>query len=295
MKNIIRILLIWLLISVNYLYAQKKEKEYAEHVFTGTQLINNQTTQLMQAKSWSFELQHRFGRVGLDSSLSQQMLGLDLPAVIRFAFGWSISEKMYLEIGRSNHLKTLDLEAKYLITKQTKDKSMPVSIAAYFNTAIQTDKFPAIPAKAYFEDDATPFKYKPSHRLAYNTQIIFSSKINEKLSVQLNPIFIYRNLAPAYNDNFTMVLASGIRYKLGLSSAIIAEYAHVFNNRGDEFFNPMSLGIEFGTAGHTFQLFLSNSSKILESHIYTASSINMGEGNFLIGFNMQRTFWKKNN
>ena len=295
MKNEIRILLILIFVSANNLNAQKKEKEYAEDVYSGTQLINNQTTQLIQPKSWSFELQHRFGKVGLDSSIMQQMLGIDLPAVIRFAFGWSLSDKMYFEIGRTNHLKTIDIEAKYLITKQTKDKSMPVSIAAYFNSSIQTDKFPALPSKAYFEDDTTPFKYKPSHRLAYNTQFVISSKINEKLSVQLNPIFIYRNLAPAYTDNFTLVLASGLRYKLGLSTALIAEYAHIFNNRGDEFFNPMSLGIEFGTAGHTFQLFLSNSSKILESHIYTASSINMGEGNFLIGFNMQRTFWKKNN
>jgi hypothetical protein len=295
-KTITKFLLLQLVLtSTFYGFSQQKEKEYAEDVFTGTQLINSQTTGIMAPKSWSFELQHRFGKIGLDSSITQQMLGLDLPAVIRFAFGKSINDKMYIEIGRSNYLKTIDIEAKYLIRKQTTDKSMPVSIAAYINTAIQTDKFPTIPPKAYFEDDTTQFKYKPSHRLSYNTQLIISSKVSEKLSIQLNPILIYKNLAPPYNDNFTMILAGGLRYKTGLSSAIIAEYAHVFNNRGDEFHNPLSIGMEFGTVGHTFQIFVGNASKIIENHIYTTSSINMNNGEFLIGFNMQRTFWKKSN
>lgn len=268
-------------------------KEYAENVFTGTLLINSQTTTVLQRKSWSFAIQHRFGVIGLDSVVWQQFLGLDLPATIRFSFGRAFSDRFYFEIGRTNTLKTVDLEAKYLLVKQTTDFRTPFSIALYFNTAIRTEDFPNLPDNVYFEDGITPFVYKPAHRFAYNTQLIVSSKLSEKLSIQVNPIFIYRNLTPPFQDNFTLVLSGGGRFKTGIRTAIIAEYAHVVNNRGNNFYDPFSVGVEFGTVGHTFQVFLSTAPRILESQIYTQSAVNITEGQFLLGFNLKRIFWRK--
>lgn len=279
------------------LYAQNdpqvEARAYAENIFSGRQLINSQTTTTLQPRSWSFGIQHRFGKVGLDSSLTQQFLGLDLPSIIRFSFSWALSDRFYVEIGRNNFQKTIDVEGKYLFLKQSSDFKVPVSCAAYFNAAIRTGPFPRVPANAYFADDTTVFVYKPSHRLAYNTQLIVSSKLTDRISVQFNPILIYQNLAPLHHDNFTFVLSLGGRYKTGLSSAIIAEYAHVFNNRGDKFYNPFSLGVEFGTLGHTFQVFISNATKILESQLYTSSAVHLANGEFLLGFNLKRTFWRK--
>lgn len=271
----------------------KIQKEFAPDAFNSTQLINSQTASSMRSKSWMFEVQHRFGKIAMDSSILQQFLGLDLPAVMRFAFGWSFSDRFYVKIGRTNHLKTIDLETKYLLVKQTENFKMPFSLAAYFNAAVRTEKFPVIQKNSYFEDDTTVFYYKPSHRLSYTTQLILSSRITDKFSLQLNPVFVYKNLAPAYNDNFTLSLSAGARYKFGLSTAIIAEYAYVFNNRGTKFYDPMSLGIEFATAGHVFQVFVSTSSKILESHVYTENSSNIGNAEFSFGFNMQRSAWRK--
>lgn len=279
-------------------FAQQDEgsrpaKEYAENIFTGTLLINSQTTTVLLPKSWSFGLQHRFGLIGLDSTVWEQFLGLDLPATIRFSFGRAFSDRFYVEIGRTNTLKTIDLEAKYLLVRQTTDFKTPISVAYYVNMAIRTEDFPNLPDNVYFEDGVTPFTYKPAHRFAYNTQLIISSKLSEKVSLQINPIFIYQNLAPAFHDNFTLVLSGGGRFKTGLRTAIVAEYAHVFNNRSTEFFDPFSAGVEFGTVGHTFQVFVSTASRILESQIYTQSASNITEGKFLIGFNLKRIFWRK--
>jgi hypothetical protein len=268
-------------------------KEYAENIFTGTLLINSQTTTVLQRKSWSFGLQHRFGTIGFDSTLVRQFLGLDLPSVVRFSFGRAFSDRFYVEIGRTNYLKTIDLEAKYLLAKQTTDFSMPVSIAFYFNTAVRTEDFPNLPDNVYFEDGVTPFVYKTAHRFTYNTQLIVSSKLSEKISFQVNPIFIYQNLAPPFHDNFTLVLSGGGRFKTGIRTAIIAEYAHVFNNRNNNFNDPFSVGVEFGTVGHTFQVFLSTAPRILESQIYTQSAVDITEGQFLLGFNLKRIFWRK--
>jgi hypothetical protein len=273
--------------------SQETGSSPVEFVFTGTQLINAQTTKIQPARSWYFEIQHRFGTVGLDSSLAEQFLGLDLPSAIRLALGWSFSDRLYLELGRTNVSKTLDLEGKYLFAQQTNDWKMPVSLAAYANVALRTEDFPTVPPNAYFGDSVTPFRYKFAHRLAYNTQLIVSSKLSERWSLQLTPVFVYQNLVPAGHDNLTMALSAGGRYKLGFSSALIFEYARVFNNRPANFIDPFSVGVEFGTAGHVFQLFLSNASRILESQIYTTRSADLLDGHFLLGFNMQRTYWRK--
>jgi hypothetical protein len=269
------------------------QREFVEQTFTATTLINTQTTKVMPAKSWSFEMQHRFGKVGIDSSMVQEFLGLDLPATVRFAFGWSITDRLHIKVGRTNYQKTYDFEGKYLLLRQTTDFSIPVSVALFFNAAVRTERFPNVPANAYYADEATPFAYKSSHRLSYNTQAIISSKITDNFSMQLNPMIIYQNLVPRYYDNYTAVLATGLRYKFGLRTSFIAEYAYVFNNRGRDFFDPFSLGIEMGTAGHVFQVFVGNASKIIEQHAYTNSGLNMADGQFLLGFNLQRYFWRK--
>ncbi|MFP5470250.1 MAG: DUF5777 family beta-barrel protein [Bacteroidia bacterium] len=288
--------LIVLIISLPIIIHGQDEKKYIDDAFSSTQLINTQTTTMLYPSSWQFEVQHRFGVIGIDSSFTHQFLGLDLPAAMRLSFGWAINERMYLKIGRTNYLKTYDLEWKYLLIRQTDDFRIPVSVAYYGSASINTDKFPNIPAGSVFEDETTPFKYKPNHRLAYNTQFIISSKINDKFSVQVTPVFIYKNLVPAYHDNFYAVVSGGIRYKLGLNSAFTLEYGRLLNstNRKNNFVDPISLGVEFGTANHIFQIFISNSQRILESQIYTESSEKWTDGTFLIGFNLKRNFWKKN-
>lgn len=294
--NTLRILVVVMMIFLNEnsFSQQISEKEFAENIFGSSQLINSQTAVIPAAGTWRFGIQHRFGKIGLDSSITQQFLGLDLPSVIRFSFGWTLGDRLALDIGRTNYLKTYDLELKYLIARQTTNFRMPFNMAFYFNAAYRSERFPSVPANAYFEDDTTIFIYKPSHRLSYNSQLILSSKITDKFSVQLSPIFIYENLADPYTDNFTLVLSAGARYKLGFSTAIVAEYAYVFNNRGDsKFYDPFSIGVEFGTVGHSFQLFISNAPRVLGSHIYTISSVNIAAGEFLLGFNLKRSFWNK--
>lgn len=268
-------------------------KEYAEGIFTGTLLINSQTTTTLLPRSWSFGIQHRFGQIGLDSTLYKNFLGLDLPSVIRFSFGRALTDRWSIEIGRTNHLKTYDFETKYLLLKQTTDFKMPISMAVYFNAAYRSEDFPEAPENAFFEDGLTPFEYKPAHRFTYNSQVIISSKLSDKVSVQLTPIVIYRNLTEPFTDNFTIVLSSGFRYKIGFSSSLVGEYAYLLNNRVNEFNNPFSLGVEFGTAGHTFQVFISSASRILESQIYGTQPADILDGKFLLGFNLKRVFWRK--
>lgn len=259
----------------------------------GTHFINAPSARILPEKTWGFKIQHRFGSVSTDSSLLNDFLGLDLPSTIRFSFAWSLSKKLYIEIGRTNYLKTIDFESKYLLTQQTKDFKMPISTALLFNASVRTSPFPSVASNAMYGADSSKFYYKPAHRLAYTSQIVFSTQFFEKLTVQISPIFVYKNLAPAFHKNMTYIISGALRYRCGLRTALLFEYANVLNNHCYCFIHPISFGVEFGTEGHTFQLFVTNSPTINPSHIYTMSSKDMTKGQFLIGFNLQRSFNRK--
>lgn len=293
MKKIKYIFILMFFINNITVSAQNDTIEFKEQSNRGTQLINFQTTKFLYPKAWTFELQHRFGQVGFDSTLSQEFLGLDLPSVIRFSFGYSVNDKLYIKIGRTNYLKTYDLEAKYSIMRQTVEKKNPISIALFVNAALRSEKFPNVPKNAVFEDSAK-FKYRPSHRLSYSTSLIISRQFNEQLYFQVVPTFVYQNLANPYTDNFTMGTSAGFSYKISNTSAIVSEYGVTFNNKTENYYYPFSVGFEFGTVNHAFQVFVSNTNKILENHVYTTENMNMLDGNFLFGFNMSRNFWRKN-
>jgi len=267
---------------------------YTENVFTTTKLINTQTTEMLRNGGWQLTIEHRFGIIGTDSTIYHQFLGMDLPANIRLGAAFPISDRWYWGFGRTKVDKTIDLESKYRILRQTKDNRKPVSMAVYVNIMMRTDPFPMEPPNSFFADSLTAFEYKFSHKLSYNTQLIISRKFGNRLSLQIAPVFIYENLVEAGRDNYTMALPISGRFRFGmLSSSIIFEYTPVLNNTSDDFINPLSIGVEFGTAGHVFQLTVSSSNYILEKNLYTRPSGDYTEGEFSLGFNIKRTFWSK--
>lgn len=287
----IRIVLFLITITLNLV--SQEEKSYVFNTFRSTQLINAQTTEMIPVKGWDFSIRHRFGIIGIDSSIYQEFLGLDLPANIRFGFDFPITERLYAGIGRTKNGKTIDVEAKYLILRQTEENEIPISIAFYFNSAIMTDKFPKVPKNAFFSDSTTAFSYSFNHRLSYNSQLIIARKFTERISIQLSPVLIYKNLVAPGEDNYTISLPVGGALRTGLNSSFTFEYAYRFNNRPKENDFPLSIAWESGTVGHTFQIVVSSSGELIEQHLYTNKSFNYLKGNFALGFNIRRTFWYK--
>jgi hypothetical protein len=278
------------------LYGQEttEEEAYKENVFLATQLVNVQTTETLPKGSFEFKIQHRFGIVGSDESLYQNFLGLDLPANIRLALLFPFSDRWYIGVGRTKVDKTIDFESKLLLLKQAKNQGSPISLAVYGNLMIRTDPFPDEPSNSFFSDSTTVFEYKFNHKLSYQAQVIISRKFGNRLSMQVSPVFIYENLVEPGRDNYTGAIPITGRFRFGLlNSSIIFEYAPVLNNHSDDFLNPVSIGAEFGTAGHVFQIMFSSSNYILEKNLYTRPSADYTDGKFTLGFNIKRTFWSK--
>lgn len=295
MKKIILITL--LIYNSGVLFAQP---EFVNNVFSHSTLLNAQTTEMMSKDSWEFRIQHRFGQVGLDSTLIEDFLGIDNQANIRFAFDYYISDKMYVGIGRTKYNKTIDFETKYKLLNQTMDNFVPISVALYFDMSYSSTDNPKPMPSSFFanivDGDTIPFEYSNIHKIVYNSQLIISKKISDRLSLQLTPIFIYKNLTTENENNLTSLIALGGRYKYGMRSAILFEYGSKLNNKieapFDELDNNWSVGYEFVTSGHAFQLVASSSSHLLEQDLYTSKPGDYLAKRFNLGFNIRRTIWK---
>ncbi len=283
---------ILMFVGITSSFSQGEERSYVT-IFRSIQLINMQTTEVIPQRGFDFSIRHRFGMTGFDSTSYKQLLGLDLPANIRFAFDFPILKNLYVGAGRTKNGKTIDLETKYLFLRQTEDNLMPFSVAAYFSTGIMTDAFPRVSDYSYMADLVTPFTYRFSHRLSYNFQMIFARKFTEGLSLQIAPVLIYKNLVPAGAENQTFSIPVGGAIKTGLKSSFIFEYAYRFNNRPLNNDYPLSIAFESGTAGHVFQIVISSTSELIEQDAYTKTSFNYLKGKFALGFNIRRVFWYK--
>ncbi len=297
MKVSINIFLIITILSSNLLFAQS---ENISNVFSHSTLLNTQTTEMLTKDSWEFRIQHRFGQVGLDSTLYDDFLGLDKPANIRFAFNYYLTDDLYVGIGRTKYNKTYDFEAKHKLLSQTKDGAMPVSVALYHSTAYRSTDNPKAMPSSYFanivDGDTSVFEYKNSHKITYNTQVIISRKVNNKLSLQFTQTIVYKNLTTENEDNLTALISASGRYKFGLRSSVLFEYGYKLNNKIQEpeniLDNHWSVGYEMATSGHAFQIVLSTSSHLLEQDLYTSKAGNYLENKFNLGFNIRRTIWK---
>jgi len=300
-QKIIKYVSLFVLVSfsIEKISAQEnifEEDEFISNIFNYGILINSQTTETTKKGSFDLRIQHRFGELDVNrfkESVVDEFLGFDGSANIRFGFTFGVSDRLQLGIGRTKIGKVFDFEAKYKLMRQKETKS-PFSLTLYFNTAISTVSFPEVGPNEFFSDLETPFTYKFSDRLAYNTQLLISKKIGETISLELNPTFIYKNLVTPGNENLVFATTFGGRIKTGLTSSVIFEFTKKFNNRQDNYTDPISLGYEIGTAGHAFQIFITTSNQIIEQGIFFSDTSDYTEGEILLGFNIKRTFWHGN-
>jgi hypothetical protein len=232
----------------------------AKNTFQSVWIIDNQTVMVPIKGTMEMDIQHRFGTISNGSKDLWGLLGAG--SNIRLGMSYSPINRLNLGIGITKDNMLLDLSAKYSIITQTKGK-YPVSITYYGNAADVTRKDAAI-------YDGTAIRHQSDRYLFFN-QIIIARKISEKLSVQIAPSISHQNAVSGYytdtagknifrsmkQDHFAMALAA--RYKLTDVTSLVFNYDQPITKHPTNNPDPnLSLGFEFNSSGHTFQVFLGN-------------------------------------
>jgi hypothetical protein len=264
---------------MNELNATKSDKkEITTAAFKGLQVVNMQSTKLPAKGEFYFLITHRFGDI---TNGMNNFFGLD-EANTKFGGIYGVADWLSLGLSRHKYQKTFELAAKYKLANQM-DGGFPVTIVGYNTMDIRTD----------LKTDLYP-DLKASDRYAYSSQLIVSRKLNNSLSVQVNPMLIHKNLYDELTDQKdTYLLGTGARCKISKRLSINLDYAARLNlpeGYNNFYHNPISLGLDIETGGHVFQLVLSNSNTMNEVAYYTSATGISGGKNIFFGFNMYRVF-----
>ncbi|MBL3550479.1 MULTISPECIES: DUF5777 family beta-barrel protein [Chryseobacterium] len=251
----------------------KTDTEFSQPAFKALQIVTGQSTKLAAKKEWYIIVAHRFGDV---STGFKNFFGLD-NASTKLGVIYGISDAISVSLSRETNMKTFEGAVKYRLIRQNDD--FPVDIVGYNVMGVNTD----------LSKDNYPF-LKFNDRLSYLTQALISRRFNDKLSLQLTPSYVHKNLYEPKNEDKNQFLAGlGGRYKISKRVSVNAEYFVNFDNHSF-YKNPLSLGVDIETGGHVFQLLFSNSQINSDIGYLTNASGEWGKGHIFFGFNLYRVF-----
>ncbi len=252
--------------------------DYTYATFKTTRVISGHSIESPAEGVLQFIVSHHFGRINQGI---YDFFGLD-QATIRLGFHYGINDRLAIGIGRSSYQKTLDGYFKYKLLRQSSGKkTMPVTLSYFAATDINTLRWQEPERDNHF-----------SSRMSFVHQLLIARKFNSKLSLQLTPSLIHKNIVEDKGDN-NDILATGVggRYMITGSLSINAEYFHVFGERNDpQYENALAIGVDLETGGHVFQLHLTNAQPMFERGFITETRGKWGNGDIYFGFNINRVF-----
>lgn len=255
--------------------------EFVEPIFSTTILTIGQSTETAVNGDLVFNVQHRFGAVNTGW---YDFFGLD-QATTRLGFQYGITDWLSIGIGRTTLEKTYDGSVKVKILRQsTGKKNMPLSISYFGNMGINTLEWSDTDRTNYF-----------TSRMSFVNQLLIAHKFKKIVSLQLMPTFIHYNLVEtAEDDNDVWSIGAGGEFKVSEKIGISVEYYYVISKQtAEDYVNPFSIGVNFNTGGHVFQLYATNAAGIIEQHFIGRTAGEWLNGDIHIGFNISRSFTLK--
>lgn len=262
---------------------QEETTNYTIATFKTTRLVIGQSVETNQEGVLNVLIGHRFGRV---NGSVKEFFGLD-NATIRLGVEYGITDNLNIGFGRSSFEKTYDGFLKYRVLRQsTGKKKMPLTMTLFASMAIKSQEWADKNRENYF-----------TSRMYYAFQIMLARKFSERLSFQLTPTMIHRNLVETKADkNDVFAVGAGGRVKVSGSVSINAEYNFIIPGQisspigGQKVRDSFALGVDIETGGHVFQVHVTNSRGIIEKMFISETNGDITKGDLHIGFNISRVF-----
>lgn len=256
-----------------------KEVEYERAAFESTSLIENQTDRVYSKGTIEMIMNHRFGLV----TGTNDLIGIWAPANIRLALNYSITDRITVGVGTTKDARLQDFSLKAALLKQTVDGKMPVSVTYYGNASVS-----ALPKENF---------YHTSDRWSFFNQIIIAKRFSKMFSLQLAPSYSHYNVVEAPMNNDLFAIQFGGRAKVTSTMSILLDVNQPITSQEIAPKAGFSIGTEFSTVGHSFQIFISNYRGIVnqQNNMYNQNDffgddIFHSKPEFAIGFNISRTW-----
>ena len=261
-------------LSTGLLFAQD-EAEPVMPAFETLTLVDAQTTASPYKGQLMLEIQHRFSEIQEIADI----FGIYGSANTRIGISYGITDKIMVGFGTTRKNVLQDLEWKYSILTQT--SKLPISLSYHGNMVFDARD------KKYFgpEED-----YQFSYRMSYLNELIVSSRIGNKVSLQVVPTFVWFNAVPEGYNNINASINFGGRFQVLGFHSIILEYDQPLTDAEENVYPNLAFGLEIGTSTHSFRVFASTYDYIVRNHSIALNSNNPWDGDFRFGFNITIRF-----
>jgi len=249
--------------------------------FKSIRVIQGQSVETTGGGVLNLTISHRMGPFGTGP---EGFFGLDF-ARIRLGVDYGLTDRTDVGLERSNNDgKPVSLWLKQRLLQQTNTGSMPVSVTWFSEGYCMTEGGDQLPYSLTFE-----------RRLSSTHQLIVARKFSDKISVQVAPTLVTRQLRPLNDDGeYAAGVGIGGRYKLTNRFALTAEGTPMFYGVASNWDPSMAFGVDMETGGHVFQIFISNSGWLSEDRLYTqtkgGTDSPVDGGSLSFGFNLTRGF-----
>lgn len=283
-KNII--LLALLSFIAVFTYAQEeatenqkvKEKDYpVSATFESGSLIDAQTVIIPDKKTLEMVIQHKFGTIENGRS---NLWGIFGSSNIRLGLNYVPYKNFQIGAGLGRHYMTTDLNAKWTVLQQTRNNTIPVSVALYGVVGIDGRNSADL---ADMVSVASPVgavhQFGFSDRLSYFSQLIVARKFNPWFSLQGGVSFAHYNMVNyqesgySYDHDKIGIHFNG-RIKVSNQGSIIFNYDQPLKikqisemkewNKTYPHPKPnFALGYEVSTGTHAFQIYMGSTSSLL--------------------------------
>ncbi len=281
MKNY-KILLFAFLILPLLVFSQKKEKDTIikekpeRPAFESSYIIDNPTNVLFNKKTLEVQMSHRFGLI---SGGTNDLAGFWAPSNIRIGLSYAIHERLTIGYGTTKFDRLQDFNWKVGLLEQTRSNKMPVSVSYYGNFVIDARN----KNQGLFRN--------LEDRYSFFNQIIITRRFSRNFSLQVAPSVSHYNVVKNTMRNDMIAVAIGGRYKISSQTAVMVDYSQPITEFLKDNPHPgISIGFEFSTSAHAFQLFLTNYNGIVPQKNYMFNDHDFFNGDFLIGFNITRLY-----
>jgi mono/diheme cytochrome c family protein len=256
-----------------------------KHAFLGLTAGNTPAAEVLAPGTWFFRISHRFApaiKEGYDS-----FYGFDGPAVMMVTFGAAITGRLMMTIGRTNAGDAMEWTARYRI-RDGSGHERPCSIAIQTTLGWETAKSPG---RDRYSADA----------VSYSLQLPITRPLPHNSAIALVP-GILGNPNPSESDEEPLAVI-GLAGRLGLGrgysiigdwTPIVSGFASLKSTYGvyDTYrrYDAWSFGVEKVTAGHVFQLFVTNAEGIATAQALNGGDLKLQNGEMRFGFEIYRMF-----
>ncbi|MBI9041761.1 MAG: hypothetical protein JEY78_10250 [Lutibacter sp.] len=237
-------------------------------------IVDNPTNVLFSKNALEVTMQHRFGTI---NGGDNDMAGFWAPSNIRIGLTYAIHERLTIGYGTTKFNRLQDFNWKVALLRQTQSGSMPISVSYYGNFTIDAR------SKENFN--------MIQDRYSYFNQLIIAKRFSSKVSLQIAPSVSHYNLVDPTMQNDMVSVSFGGRFKISPQTSILVDYSQPITQFDANQPKPgLSIGTEFATSAHAFQIFLTNYNGLVSQKNYMYNQNDFFKGDFLIGFNITRIY-----